>query len=196
MECVVYAAALADWAGVDVEAARALLPAARFDRVVRENTQQQRRTLAAYGLLRLGVRRFLKLDALPEIDCGKLGKPYFAAYPAFCFSVSHTEGLALCAFDAFPVGVDAEHIEPVRPERARRLSLRAESAAFFDGWTERESRIKRRGGSALACRSAVVPEPSEYVQRLPLGADYAGVLCRSLNGPARLVWYAPDTLFP
>ena len=164
----------------------ALLPPQRLARL--KNGKQEKRTqvLAAYALLRYGAQRFWNLAPLPELDYSLYGKPAFRNCPAYHFSLSHTDGLALCAFSDAPVGVDAERLRPVKPAQAKRLRLSADSASFFAEWTVRESRVKLRGGSALKCRAPVPPEPGEHDHMLEAAPGYAAAVCALSDAPVRL----------
>ena len=43
-----------------------------------------------------------------ELKAAKNGKPWLPAFPGIHFNISHCDGLAVCAFDNTPVGVDVE----------------------------------------------------------------------------------------
>lgn len=107
-------------------------------------------------LLLQGFRLLRPDQPLPALAEGPSGKPYFSGDgPAF--SLSHTGGLAVCAFASSALGVDVEEIGPVDPlllpalhpeERAglQRLPEADRAAAFFRLWTRKESLLKARGG--------------------------------------------------
>ena len=163
-----------------------LLPPQRLARLKNGKQGKRVQVLAAYALLRYGAQRFWNLAPLPELDYGLYGKPAFRNCPAYHFSLSHTDGLALCAFSDAPVGVDAERLRPVEPARAERLRLSADSASFFAEWTVRESRVKLRGGSALKCCAPVPPEPGEHSGVVEIAPGYAAAVCTLSDAPARL----------
>lgn len=85
--------------------------------------------------------------ALPRIVCDAKGKPGFENAPGLFFSLSHTEGLAVCAIGEVPVGVDAERPRELRPGTADKLLSPEEAAEFdfFRVWTLRESCFKLTG---------------------------------------------------
>lgn len=154
-----------------------LVPPERLARMGRPHMEEQRQVFAAYALLRRGAARLLNCTTLPELSYGARGKPRFAAYPQLQFSLSHTEGAALCALSGRAVGVDVERIRPVPAHRARRLCLSETPEEFYAGWVERESRVKCRGGSALSCRKPVAEEAGEHYRALDLGQEWAAGLC-------------------
>ena len=155
----------------------AFLPPERKARLHTTDPERLFQAAAAYALLRFGVKHLLGIPELPALTYGTWGKPAFQEVPALQFSLSHTEGLALCALSDASVGVDGEQLRPVSAERARRLVLSREPADFFAGWVERESRVKCRGVSAIACRKPVEARAGERYYALPVGEDYAAGLC-------------------
>lgn len=186
METWVLAALWEGDAEVEEGTFAALLPPQRLERLKTGKGEKRTQVLAAYALLRYGARRFWDLAPLPELDYGACGKPAFRDCPAYHFSLSHTDGFALCAFSDAPVGVDAERLRPVAPAQAKRLQLSTDSASFFTEWTVRESRVKLRGGSALKCRAPVPPEPGEHDHVLEITPGYAAAVCTLSDAPVRL----------
>ncbi|MDO4324493.1 MAG: 4'-phosphopantetheinyl transferase superfamily protein [bacterium] len=97
---------------------------------------------------------------LPK-DCfikkGKHGKPYLADYPELFFNISHTAGSVWLALDEEEIGIDAEHIRPVKEsviekvlspqekEQYRRCPLESRNILFFRFWTLKESFLKAIG---------------------------------------------------
>lgn len=168
------------------EGAAALLPPERFARLRAGDPAKRTQVLAAYALLRYGAQRFWDLAPLPALDYGSRGKPAFRDAPSCHFSLSHTEGLALCAFSDAPVGVDGERLRPVDPAQAERLRLSADSTAFFAEWTARESRVKLRGGSVLKCRAPVLSRQGEHDHTLEIAPGYAAAVCTLSDAPVRV----------
>lgn len=97
---------------------------------------------------------------LPE-DCfikkGKHGKPYLADYPELFFNISHTAGSVWLALDEEEIGIDAEHIRPVKESVIRKVLSPQEQEQyrqcppddreilFFRFWTLKESFLKAIG---------------------------------------------------
>ena len=154
-----------------------LVPPERLGRLGRPQMEERRQVCAAYAMLRRAAARLLGCASVPELSYGLRGKPCFAAYPQLQFSLSHTEGAALCALSDRAVGADVERIRPVTAQRARRLRLSETPEEFYAGWVERESRVKCRGGSALSCRRPVAEETGEHYRTLDVGREWAAGLC-------------------
>lgn len=73
-------------------------------------------------LLENGLRELYDMPYDEDmLDTGENGKPFLKGCPEICFNISHTEGLAVCAFADGPVGVDAEAVRPVRGPLVRRV---------------------------------------------------------------------------
>ena len=94
-----------------------------------------------------------------ELKAAKNGKPWRPAFPGIHFNISHCDGLAVCAFDNTPVGVDVE-MPGYFPEilikkaLAPEEKLLLESAGsiqelrqewFFRFWTLKEAYVKQTG---------------------------------------------------
>lgn len=88
--------------------------------------------------------------ALPPLAYAESGKPFFPAWPEVHFSISHTGGLALCAFGEMEVGADVERPRRLYPGLEKRILSpeEAEQFDFFQVWTLRESyyKLSGRGG--------------------------------------------------
>lgn len=110
------------------------------------------------------------------------GKPRIAAGDAPVFSLSHTQGAALCAVaPSGEIGVDIERQRPLAhedlvarffsPAEIRQfgaLAPASREAGFFAGWTRKEAYIKAKGlGLSIPLNSfsvdlAPAPEPALY----------------------------------
>ena len=88
---------------------------------------------------------------------GESGKPYFKNSPLE-FSISHSQGVAVCSLGDFPRGADVELVRRKcnAEALAKRFFCGAESDyvaasentddAFYTVWTRKEALIKKRGG--------------------------------------------------
>lgn len=74
----------------------------------------------AYRLLGAALLDAYGIDALPEIERGKYGKPYFAD-SGIHFNISHCSGLAVCAVGECENGIDCEEIGRVGMKAAKRI---------------------------------------------------------------------------
>lgn len=86
------------------------------------------------SLLSSGLREFAGLEVSPEqlpeiLVLSEHKKPALSA-PDLCFNISHSHGLAVCAFAPEAVGIDVEMIRPVRENLARRILSAAEYERF------------------------------------------------------------------
>ena len=161
-----------DPGGVDVWAAslddlpenslRVLLSADERERGERFHFERDRRRfVAARGLLRLLLGRYLDVDpAGLRFGYGPRGKPSLAGCEELRFNLSHSGGLTLLAVTRdCEVGVDIEQERPV-PEsediarhyfsaregaELRSLGADEREAAFFRCWTRKEAFIKATG---------------------------------------------------
>ena len=65
------------------------------------------------------------------LEEGVNGKPHLRPFPDIHFNISHTEGLAVCAFADTPVGVDTEKVKKVRDPLVRRVLCREEQDVLY-----------------------------------------------------------------
>lgn len=89
-----------------------------------------------------------------DIKKGYRGKPYIEASP-FCFNISHTDGLVVCALSQSEIGVDAESIREATDRVMKRCYSDSEIAyvdsaedkdtEFTRLWTLKESYVKLTG---------------------------------------------------
>lgn len=111
------------------------------------NTHNEQHT-AAYELLYAAAA----VCGLPGGSVAKTedGKPYFPEARETHFSLSHTEGYAVCAIGDAPCGIDIE-AERTIPARIRRRYLGdAPETEAVRRWTERESYGKLDGKGFFA----------------------------------------------
>ncbi len=80
----------------------------------------------------------------------EFGKPFFASIPNLYFSVSHTNGLAVCAVSDRSVGIDCESVDrEVPPSVLQRFFTAFEISAYerspIELWTLKEAYTKMCG---------------------------------------------------
>ena len=134
-----------------------LLPAARQRRINNSPSEQVRRlNIAAGGLLLFAMREAGLPDAA-EISLTEKGKPYFAEYPDFHFSLSHSGIWAACAVGGEELGVDIQKTVSVKRQMQERCLYDAErvwldslpdterDAAFCRLWSLKEALLKAKG---------------------------------------------------
>ncbi len=144
----------------ETAAALACLPPKRRAEILGLASEQKRaQRIVAEATLRLEI---IKTLCVPNENIlfarSPSGKPCLKDFPSFCFNVSHSGDCAVCAFDRFPVGVDAETVRPVpfqrlaarcfsEAERAEMTGKKDPNSAFLRLWTVKESVIKQRGAT-------------------------------------------------
>lgn len=111
-----------------------------------EKLHDTARRLLRCAVKEAGFPAALRLETLPG------GKPCCTDYPGFHFNLSHTEGWAVCAAAACPVGVDIQRERPLHSPVIRRFSSWEQEqlaalprASFFDFWVLKEAAAKCTG---------------------------------------------------
>lgn len=112
---------------------------------------------AGWGLLRMACRergKQLPVDIKSAMYVGPHGKPFLKGDP-FYYNISHSRGLAACAVEDSPVGVDVERRRVFSDALAERVCTPAEAALVGAGpdrdstlthlWTAKESHMKFTG---------------------------------------------------
>lgn len=128
----------------ETERFAALLDKERLERLERiSRVERRREPLCAWALLLWMLRRRYGWQAMPQIERGVQGKPFFPAYPTVHFNLSHTDGAVLAGVDTRALGVDIERIRPMAERSLQRLGGEAET--FFPCWVRREARAKVQG---------------------------------------------------
>lgn len=131
---------------------------------------------AGWELLRLAARRrgiALPLDIKEALALGPHGKPFLKS-GAFCFNISHSRGLAVCAVEDSPVGVDVERCRVFSAALTQRICTAEETVLIAERtdrdsaltrlWTAKESHMKLTGmgmaqGITQTAFCALWPEP-------------------------------------
>lgn len=160
----------------------------------------------ARDLLAQAVREVWGLPGLPEIARQEGGKPFFPAHKELHFNLSHSGGLALCALDCAPVGVDIQIVKEWRASLPRRVCSAQEMAwlesqtrrwyAFTELWALKESRAKEDGkGLTGLIRGIQIPLPAEEPIQLDglwfrsyTGPDWAAAVCGRGQPPKEITW--------
>ena len=130
-----------------------------------------------YTLLAVLLAEAEGMESLPSIERLPKGKPFFPDRPELHISLSHSNGLALCALSQRPMGCDLEVIRPRSKglpryvlddgqyEWFRRRGERWED--FYSLWTLKEALVKCTGeGLRRPPREIAVPllEPGAEAQ--------------------------------
>ena len=145
-----------DICGFDLEEALAMLPAWRREQALRHRAERHRReNVAAYRLLCSGLALEYGIREQPAFEYEKGGKPSLAGHPGIHFSLSHSNGVVLCAIGDKPMGADIERLRHYSSELMRRVLCPEEVAKiekssspdveFACLWTMKESLLKLTG---------------------------------------------------
>lgn len=95
----------------------------------------------------------------PEIAVDPGGKPSLCDFPGIHFSISHTDGLVMCAVADHPVGCDVERIVPLDDDLRKAIGS-------LEAWTKREARFKCGEGAG---EPRVVSAPAGYCAAISEG---------------------------
>ena len=145
-----------DIEGFDFEAALPLLSDQRRKEALRYTFELGRKlNAAAYLLLRQGLKEEYGITDAPVFEFGEKGKPFFLGNSDLHFNLSHCRTAAVCALSRHPVGIDVEHIRPLREsvvrytmndaEISRIMSAENPDLEFVKLWTQKEAVLKLRG---------------------------------------------------
>ena len=160
---------------------------------------------ASRRLLALGLREVWGLEAIPPMERGPMGKPFFPSMPQIQFNLSHSGDLALCALSEVPVGVDIERVRPHRAGLPRYALSDREYRWFLEQgggwelfcrlWTRKESWVKRTGGSIAGPAKLCPPLPGEAREGLLLqdfsGRGWRAAVCAAGQAPCHIRWENP-----
>lgn len=87
------------------------------------------------------------------------GKPRLRDFPGIHFSISHTDGLVMCAVADHPVGCDVERIVPLDDDLRKAIGS-------LEAWTKREARFKYGEGAG---EPRTVSAPAGYCAAISEG---------------------------
>jgi phosphopantetheinyl transferase len=140
-------------------------------------TYQEQHT-AAYELLDAAVS-FLG-HTMGRIEKTEHGKPFFPDRPNLFFSLSHTDGYAVCAVGDAPCGIDIEAKGEISEKIRNRFLGGASAEEAVLRWTERESYGKYEGRGFFAGK---IPEGVRFVTYQSLDG-FVVTLCIGAAGEA------------
>ena len=146
----------------------------------------------AWPLLAAAVRLCWGWEELPPVERSLRGKPLFAGDAGRWFSLSHSEGLALCALSDAPVGVDVEVVRPRRPglpayvlSEVEREEFDGSWEDFYRLWTRKESWCKREDAPLYPPREVAPPQGCCAGFE---GEGWRGAVCCHGAPPEEVVW--------
>ena len=106
--------------------------------------------LVAGGLLAEMLTEICPIESDLAIDVESDGKPKLRDFSDIHFSLSHTDGLVMCAIAGYPVGCDVERIVPLDEDVRREIGS-------IEAWVKREAKFKC-GATASEPRTVSAPE--------------------------------------
>ena len=115
--------------------------------------------LVAGGLLVDMLAESLPGLSDPEIAVDPGGKPSLCDFPDIHFSISHTDGLVMCAVANHSVGCDVERIVPLDDDLKK-------AVGSLEAWTKREARFKCGEGAG---EPRIVSAPAGYCAAISEG---------------------------
>ena len=120
-----------------------------------KSAKSRRLSLAAYLLLRQGLREEYGIKEAPTLMVADGGKPYLRDWPYIHFNLSHCPKCVACAISREPIGIDVETIRPYKTDLASRVLSQDEirkvasdpdpALSFTRFWTMKESLVKLSG---------------------------------------------------
>ena len=148
--------------------------------------------VAAHAMLRLLLERYGSQYAWTRMGVGIHGKPYLPG--DIEFNLSHTRGMAACAFSLSPIGVDVESADragdwrrlvPQVMSEHERTALQSLSPArqqlqFYQAWTSKEAWSKAIGnGLHTDFRGLDVlrPQPGLFLAAVDTMPGFQGAVC-------------------
>ena len=141
---------------LNVEQAMQRVSAQRREQVMRlRRVEDRQAALAAWLLLQRALQQCYGIAEMGQWKFGAGGKPFLASCPHIHFNLSHTAGVAVCAVDEAPVGVDVERVVPLDPDVLactmncdEQTSITASGhpeETFMHLWTRKEALLKLTG---------------------------------------------------
>lgn len=124
----------------------------RVDR--QKNEQGRKNSLLGHFLVMHGVKTLFGRDTC-DVYYNQNGKP---CLPFCCFSIAHTENMAVCAFSDTAIGVDVEILRPIKARETYPFFTPREcvfvnnsevgrDTRFMCIWTRKEAYVKMLGGT-------------------------------------------------
>lgn len=184
------------------------LSADRQIRISNMKSEKSRRQCLGAGLLLNKVLESYGKNH-HDISIGEHGKPEL---DGFCFNLSHSEDLVICAVSDSPVGCDVEKLREAPKRIAERYFGKCEKQyldmcegkdydkAFFRLWTIRESYVKMTGEGLGIPRGSLEIIVDEEIQIFRNGKkeichiseimirDYVISICSEESGPVEIKW--------
>ena len=151
------------------------LSAQRREQALKFKFEQGRRlSVAAYLLLKEGLRQEYGIETAPIFGYHDGGKPFIENHPDIHFNLSHCREAAICALSDHPVGIDIESIREYKNDLAEYTMNEQEleairgavrpDVAFIRLWTMKESLLKLTGEGIRNNMKQVIAEAGDRVR--------------------------------
>ncbi len=158
---------------LNIEAALAEVSAQRREQALRFCHDLGRRlNLAAYLLLKEGLRKEYGITENPVFEYSPEGKPSIAGHPDLYFNLSHSKNVALCVISDRPVGADVEVPRKISGSLVAYTMSDAEKdwiyasedveTAFLELWTRKEAVLKLTGKGIRHDLKRVLDDVGKY----------------------------------
>lgn len=174
---------------IDIPTALAQVSEQRREKTLGYKREGDRRLcLAAYLLLRQGIREVYGIDYAPVFDYAPRGKPSIAGHPEIEFNISHCPMAAACVISDIPVGIDVESIRPFKSDLGhyvlnddeyRQVVESADpDVEFIKLWTMKESLLKMTGEGISGDLPTILQSDSAgHVFTTKVNASYVLTVC-------------------
>lgn len=139
-----------------------------------KHEQGRRLSVAAYLLLKEGLRQEYGITDNPVFGYHANGKPFIESHPDIHFNLSHCRAAALCAIANEPIGADVESIRSFseslvnytmcEQEVKQIMAASRPDMAFIRLWTMKESLVKLSGEGISKDMKNVLFEAGESVR--------------------------------
>lgn len=173
---------------IDISASLALLSEQRLKQMAQFKFEKERQLcVAAYLLLRQGLREEYGITDKPVFGFMEGGKPFLIEYPSIHFNISHCKNAVVCALESHPIGIDVEEIcsyeEDVKRFAMNDMELQQINEAadpdveFAKYWTMKESFLKLTGEGLRDDLKTVFPNEAKYSTVVNAQGGYVYSVC-------------------
>lgn len=157
-----------------IDVGKVFFPESVLNRIMKKKGKSRSRSALAYLLLRYCLIENGKKEYFDRIRFGETGKPCIDGVE---FSLSHTTGMAVCAINSSPVGVDVEKIKSlpeysikrfIDEDRLKKIYLSDDiDCLTLEQWVIKEAYLKDVGiGISVNLKSLVPSQKSKHVWQI------------------------------
>ena len=187
---------------LDVEDALLRVSAQRREQALKFRHEGSRRLcLAAYLLLKEGLRKEYAITEPCEFSYLPDGKPFLTEHPDIHFNLSHSGDVAVCALSDQPVGIDIETSRKIsnslidytmnEKERAFIAASDDMTMAFLTLWTKKEALLKLTGEGIRNDLKNVLDHADHYLFETCLTDRYVYSIAKYREIPGNITQNEP-----